>query len=295
MDTLLFEHFMVLTETLSITKAAEKLDKAESVLSRQMARLENELGVQLFTRTHSGLALTPAGIIIRDCLCDMNDHFRMALEKAVAIQEEIAGVINIGVINNHLLSENAQSLFAEFRKMHPDVTVSFFSYPLEDLVRFLNEKKLDFVYGSPIDFSDNMELFFIKNEIANNYLLTCKNYPLHSKDGSPFTLEDFKDETFLVLGGHPVIIKTSSALGEELGFSMKFRAMKDQIALLTQVQLGAGVSFIDTTSLFYGNKMFDTIPISGLPALELGLIGRKNGNGYANTLLIEYMKKNQVQ
>ena len=36
MDTLLFENFLVLAETLSYTKAAEELFKTESVLSRQI-------------------------------------------------------------------------------------------------------------------------------------------------------------------------------------------------------------------------------------------------------------------
>jgi LysR family glycine cleavage system transcriptional activator len=47
---------------LSFTRAAEELFLTQSALSRQVASLEEALGVALFERRHRALALTPAGI-----------------------------------------------------------------------------------------------------------------------------------------------------------------------------------------------------------------------------------------
>lgn len=45
----------------SVSKAAERLGVTQPTVSRQLASLEKELGARLFTRTSTGLGLTPAG------------------------------------------------------------------------------------------------------------------------------------------------------------------------------------------------------------------------------------------
>ena len=70
MDTTILKHFLVIAENLSFTRAAEVLDKSESVLSRQMSRLEDEVGTPLFYRVQKGVALTPAGVIFKKCIME---------------------------------------------------------------------------------------------------------------------------------------------------------------------------------------------------------------------------------
>lgn len=55
------EYFIVMAETQQITEAAQQLYIAQPPLSRSLQRLENELGVVLFTRTKKGLELTDTG------------------------------------------------------------------------------------------------------------------------------------------------------------------------------------------------------------------------------------------
>ena len=49
-----------------VSSAARRLGVSKSIVSRQLARLEAELGVQLLARTTRGAALTEAGITFRD-------------------------------------------------------------------------------------------------------------------------------------------------------------------------------------------------------------------------------------
>jgi LysR family nitrogen assimilation transcriptional regulator len=55
------KYFLAIVENKSLSRAAEHLHVAQSALSKQVAELESELGVQLLLRSRSGVATTEAG------------------------------------------------------------------------------------------------------------------------------------------------------------------------------------------------------------------------------------------
>ncbi len=54
--------FLAVVDTGTVTAAARRLRIAQPALSRQVHALEREVGLQLFTRHHNKLRLTPAGV-----------------------------------------------------------------------------------------------------------------------------------------------------------------------------------------------------------------------------------------
>jgi len=61
LDLRLLRHFVVVAEELHFTRAAARLYLAQQALSRDITRLERQLGMRLFTRTTRRVALTPDG------------------------------------------------------------------------------------------------------------------------------------------------------------------------------------------------------------------------------------------
>lgn len=66
---------MQIAEVGSVTRAATFLHIAQPALSRQVRALEEELGVTLFQRSEKGVALTDAGLLLRDRAVALLRHF----------------------------------------------------------------------------------------------------------------------------------------------------------------------------------------------------------------------------
>lgn len=58
--------FVEVADALGVTPAARRLGVSKSIVSRQLARLEKDLGIQLLARTTRGVALTEAGATFRE-------------------------------------------------------------------------------------------------------------------------------------------------------------------------------------------------------------------------------------
>jgi len=61
-----FETFIEVANAGGLSPAARRLGVAKSIVSRQLSRLESDLGVQLLARTTRGAALTEAGMAFRE-------------------------------------------------------------------------------------------------------------------------------------------------------------------------------------------------------------------------------------
>lgn len=61
-----FRCFLAIADTLSITRAAERLHLTQPAVSRTLRQLEHALGVRLVDRSTHHLALTPDGLAFRD-------------------------------------------------------------------------------------------------------------------------------------------------------------------------------------------------------------------------------------
>ena len=67
------QQLVVIADETALFRAAQKLHISQSALTRSIQRLEEELGMQLFDRTHNSMKLNEAGTIaIRHDTLGMN-------------------------------------------------------------------------------------------------------------------------------------------------------------------------------------------------------------------------------
>lgn len=105
---------------LSFTRAAEELFVSQAAVSRQIRRLEEQLGTPLFRRYHRSLALTEAGHRLREAVTMGLSHIASAAEEigASARTEQIQAATTVAFATYWFLPRlNA------FRQHYPEVDV----------------------------------------------------------------------------------------------------------------------------------------------------------------------------
>lgn len=115
-------HFSELAETLNFRAAAEHVHLTQPAFTRSIARLERELGTQLFVRDKRSVELTPAGSAllgqVRALLSEAD-----ALERAArAMGQTIHRELHIGLYGT-ALAELTHPVLLTFAQRYPDVEV----------------------------------------------------------------------------------------------------------------------------------------------------------------------------
>lgn len=138
----------------SVKRAAQELNISESAVSRQVRILEEQLGLPLFLRTHTGLEITEEGRRIAACLKTAFDHIALTLDPLQAD----SNVVTLRVIPTFALRWLFPRL-RRFHERHPMIRIAV-QTRLTDMTQDESEADLGIRYGLG-DFShDNgMELY----------------------------------------------------------------------------------------------------------------------------------------
>lgn len=89
--------FICVVEAGSFSKAADKLYISPPAVIKQINSLENNLGVQLFARTHRGLVVTAAGESLYQDAKYMVNYSKEAIERAKKAGNDEDDVIRVGI------------------------------------------------------------------------------------------------------------------------------------------------------------------------------------------------------
>lgn len=230
-----YEAFVKTVERGSLTAAAQHLNRSLQAVSRAIASLEEELGVELIRRTTRRLQTTPTGMVLRERLRAALKDIDDARLEAKRDAQRIGGLFRIST-SIHFASRFVVPTAVAFAQRFPEVEIEFV---LDDALSHLIEDRLDLA----IRVGDLGALSLRSKKLTQlrRVVVAAPAYLL--RHGPPRTPAD--------LSGHSCVIRTIGPEGDAWPFTIDGRLVRipvkgaircnDAAAANTAVLCGAGL------------------------------------------------------
>lgn len=286
MELRVLNYFLAIAREENITKAAQTLHVTQPTLSRQIAQLEEELGVKLFHRSNHHIVLTEDGMILKrraQEILSLADKTRQDLSHR---EEMLSGEISIGsgeFQSTAFLSE----LIHSFHKKHPLVRFSIYSGNADNICDYIERGLLDM--GLMLEEIDIRKYDFISTPQKELWgVLVREDSDLAEK--AFITPEDLIDQPLIAASGEAV----KGMLGKWIGKNMDDLNIVVSGNLLYNMAMlgseGIGVVLCIKLNCTYDNCRF--IPL--YPPVEKGtVLGWKKDQAFtrATAAFIEHAKQ----
>jgi DNA-binding transcriptional LysR family regulator len=186
--------FRTIIEEGTFSKAAAKLNYAQSTVTSQIQRLEKELGFQLFKRGWDA-ELTSPGKLYAEEIDGLIQHWNFVMDQAKSLKKEEIGTLHIGVIET-VAATVLPLVLQQFREHKPNITCHFTVGNTDALANALVDGKLDFaISGEPHSIPS---LHFEPIYHEHIAFIVSRNHPFAVK--SELHLEDLYEYP-LIVGG----------------------------------------------------------------------------------------------
>ncbi|RCH61778.1 LysR family transcriptional regulator [Streptomyces sp. SDr-06] len=204
-DLRLVRYFTVVAEHGNFGRAATRLRLAQPSLSRQIQRLESQLGVRLFDRSPQGSSLTDAGQAFLPRARILLHEAEQAAHAARAAVQPPA--VTVGCAEGLVITACVQ----ELRRRHPDSQVRTRHLDWRD-TRALAERRVDaLITYKPLPFpTDGLRVTKLHEE--SRILIASASHPLaHEKAVS---LRALANEELVACVSTPVVWSTPKPVGD---------------------------------------------------------------------------------
>ncbi len=157
-DTFTLQCFLAAAETGSFTKAAERVERTQSAISQQIAKLEQLLGKPLLVRGKT-FSLTPEGEIFLGYARQIFALHREVLDRFK--QPELEGEVRFGLPEN-FASVFLSEVLADFSRLHPRILLTIECDLTLNLFDRFKQKEFDVVLvkmNRPEDFPHGLDVW----------------------------------------------------------------------------------------------------------------------------------------
>ena len=187
-------YFAGVARTEHVTRAAQEMNVPQSTLSRSMARLEQDLGVDLFARHGRTVSLTPAGRTFLASVERALAEVERAAEEVRADADPATGKVAFGFLHT-MGAETVPGLLHAFRADHPRVRFSLVQNYGEAMLERLRAGELDLCLTSPVP--DAPDLVARRLDEQKLRLVVPADHSLAGR--RRIRLAEAADETFVTL------------------------------------------------------------------------------------------------
>ena len=229
--------FVKTVELGSFSKAAQALNYSQSGISRMIADLEKDWGINLLERNKSGIKLTSDGtkmLPYTRSLCEEYAKLQMEVDELNGVE---SGLIRIGTFSS-AASLWLPNIIAEFQKKYPNVDYELMLGDYTEIQDWVLNGSVDCGF-LPLPVDPNLEAIFLERDEL--MVVMPPDHPLASLD--TFPVKELTNEPFMLLekGAKAEVAE----ILEKNGVSPRIRFTTwDDYAIMAMVEKGLGISIL---------------------------------------------------
>lgn len=282
--------FIMVASELHFGRAAVRLNMTQPPLSRQMQQLEEELGVQLFSRTSRVVQLTPAGrtfLVEAQKLIQQSEAAGQAARRTAQMN---CGVVNVGMIGATTYSFLPR-LLVKARTELPNIMMNFREMTSPEQLEELALNRIDIgLVRLFSEHGDYLTACVMREKMA---LALPIGHPLASRrrpqlaqiDGEPFIMyspearyfHNLLTSVFRTAGIHPQYVQQ----------------MSQAQSILAMVSTGLGLAIVPegTQNACFDNVVFRPIDLGSNITADLHAVWRNDNNNPALSAVCELVQR----
>lgn len=283
------ECFLALSRSLNFTQTSEDLFISQPTLSRNIASLEQELGVQLLVRNTKTVELTAAGRRFAKSIAGSLDQLQDSIEDARLARDGVVGSLRLG-IQVDTFEPFIVDLVNRFRETHPQIELKLQPMSMSKLQRGINNGTLDLVIGArETNLRHPCRLLLSERDEC---IALPAGHPLSGYKS--LRMEDLRDESFVAMSqatsapGHYLLLKYAN----DAGFSPKIVASAETVpSLMMMVACGVGIAVLygDLSVNACGRISF--VPLEGVSSFKRYLIWDEDSSNPALAAFVDCAKE----
>lgn len=249
MNTQQIEYFLEVVRQGSFTKAAQTLYTSQPSLSRQITKLEEELGTSLFNRSRSGVVLSNMGRKYYDAFVEFQQRLvDLALEaKRNAADQEKS--VCIGIPEGWDIQPVVSKLSEQLERDGIKLNMSFAAYNYRSLLAQLKNNQMDGCICPKGLIAPLKQVAFMDLPALKNVILYSKQHR-PPENGTGYTIQDFRNEKLLMLKQEEDLTHGTYQMGflHKEGIVPEIREYHNIDSILLDVSLDRGFAISDVWS-----------------------------------------------
>jgi DNA-binding transcriptional LysR family regulator len=271
-DTLTLESFIAVAETGSFTKASERINRTQSAVSQQIAKLEANLQKCLFVRGKN-FSLTVDGEIFYGYATQICKLHRQATERFK--EPEPIGQVRFGLPED-FASTFLSDILVDFVNIHPQILLNIECDLTLNLFDRFKKNEFDMVLikmCKPEDFPNGLDVWSENLEWVGN-----KNY---------FNSFDNQKEIHLVLSPQPCIYRSRAITALEDQF-IKWRLVFSSTSYTSKiaaVKAGLGITVLPKSMIPSSLKLLNNHFLPNLCNTHVSLLKHNKNNFAVNSFV----------
>ena len=236
------ECFLALSQSLNFTQTASEMYITQPTLSRNIAALEQEIGVQLLVRNTKSVKLTAAGKSFAADCASILKQYSNSIENARLARDGITGALTLG-IQQDTFEPFVVDIVRKFHSEYPNIRLQIKPLSISGLLNGLSSGKLDLMVGASTSEQEQFSQLLLSER--QECAVLPVDHPLAEERA--LRMEQLNGESFVVISpaasvsGHYLLIRNTN----KVGFAPNIVATADCVpAVMMLVACGVGISVL---------------------------------------------------